>query len=157
MDGCIRSSFCFVTVSPWGEWAGEVKLRVETRQYERSAGAGCAEDSGGEGPLVISPTPSPFTAPSTNSWSISILGSMRLINAASDRWMNIIWWQELLGEGVRKCQKRSLWTQLDEKKVYIMCTGSCLSRLMKKIRGGLELAVHGYRLLWNWRKNSLWR
>ena len=34
MDGCIRSSFCFVTVSSWGEWAGEVKLRVETRQHE---------------------------------------------------------------------------------------------------------------------------
>ena len=149
MDGCSRSLFCFVTVSSWGEGAGEVKLLVETRQHEHSAG--CAED-GADGA-----TPSPFTAPSTNSWSISILGSMRLINAASDRWMNIIWWQELLGEGVRKCQKRSLWTQLDEKKVYIMCTGSCLSRLMKKIRGGLELAIHGSRLLWNWRKNSLWR
>ena len=65
----------------------EVKLRVETRQHERSAGAGCAEDGGAEGAIVISPTPSPFTAPSTNSWSTSILCSMRLINAASHRWM----------------------------------------------------------------------
>ena len=65
----------------------EVKQRVETRQHERSAGAGCAEDGGAEGAIVISPTPSPFTAPSINSWSTSILGSMRLINAASHRWM----------------------------------------------------------------------
>ena len=64
-----------------------MELRVETRQHERGAGAGFAEDGGAEGALVISPTPSLLTDPSTNSWSTSILGSMRLINAASDRWM----------------------------------------------------------------------
>ena len=45
-----------------------MELRVETPQHERSAGAGCAEDGGAEGALVISQTPSPFTAPSTNSF-----------------------------------------------------------------------------------------
>ena len=122
MDGCSRSLFCFVTVSSWGEGAGEVKLLVETRQHEHSAG--CAED-GADGA-----TPSPFTAPSTNSWSISILGSMRLINAQCCFWqvddrigwhfLNRIWWKNFLEkvwESVRKdfCEHNLM------KRKYFLC------------------------------------
>ena len=102
----------FLSLSSWGEGAGKVQLRVETRQHERSSG--CAEDGRAEGALVISPTPSLFTDPSTNSWSTSILGSMRLINAASDRWM-IGWrfyWSLFINKNIIFVLLRQ-WEQLD--------------------------------------------
>ena len=69
--------------------------------------------------------------------------------------LNRIWWKNFLEkvwESVRKdlCEHNLM----KRKHKLHMCPGSCLSRLMKKIRGGLglELAVHGSRLLWKWRE-----